>query len=162
PEGISSLITGGAEAGKWLSEDPRIPLISATGSTNMGKQVATTVASRVGKSLLELGGNDAIIVTQDVNLEMKLIGAVFGAVGNAGQRCTSTRRLIVHENIYEEVKKRLTKAYKQLNIGDPLNEENHIGPLIDKHAVETYSQALLEIQKQGGKIITDAGPLEGE
>ncbi|NQD71657.1 aldehyde dehydrogenase family protein [Sphingobacterium shayense] len=162
PEGISSLITGDAEVGKWLSEDTRLPLISATGSTRMGKQVATAVASRLGKSLLELGGNNAIIVTPDADLEMTLIGAVFGAVGTAGQRCTSTRRLIVHENIYNSVRNSLVKAYQQLKIGNPLDQENHMGPLIDEKAVEMYTNALDKIKTEGGTILTDYGPLHGE
>ncbi len=162
PDGISSLITGDLEAGQWLSEDNRLPLISATGSTKMGKNVATTVASRLGKSLLELGGNNAIIVTPGANLEMTLIGAIFGAVGTAGQRCTSTRRLIVHESIYDSVKDSLITAYRQLKIGNPLNQENHMGPLIDKQAVEMYNHALSLIEKQGGILLTDSGQLLGE
>ncbi|MGO3806801.1 MAG: L-piperidine-6-carboxylate dehydrogenase [Sphingobacterium sp.] len=162
PEGISSIITGDLNAGKWLSEDKRIPLISATGSTKMGKQVASTVASRLGKSLLELGGNNAIIVTPDADLHMTLIGAVFGAVGTAGQRCTSTRRLIIHESIYESVKESITAAYRQLKIGNPLNEENHMGPLIDKKAVDMYNQAISKIEEQGGILLTESGPINGD
>lgn len=130
------------------------PLVSATGSTRMGKQVATTVAQRLGKSLLELGGNNAIIVTPSADLKTTTIGAVFGAVGTAGQRCTSTRRLIVHESIYDNVKKSLVDAYRQIKIGDPLDSRNHMGPLIDKDAVNNYLNAVEKIKAQGGKLLT--------
>jgi len=162
PEGISCLISGDAEVGKWLAEDPAIPLISATGSTRMGKNVAQIVAGRLGKSLLELGGNNAVIVAPSANLETSLIGIVFGAIGTAGQRCTSTRRLIVHESIYEQVKQALVKAYAQLKIGSPLKEENHMGPLIDKQAVEHYQNALNAVEKQGGKWVVPGGVLQGD
>ena len=162
PEGISCLISGDAEVGKWLAEDPAIPLISATGSTRMGKNVAQIVAGRLGKSLLELGGNNAVIVAPSANLETSLIGIVFGAIGTAGQRCTSTRRLIVHESIYEQVKQALVKAYAQLKIGSPLKEENHMGPLIDKQAVEQYQNALNAVEKQGGKWVVPGGVLQGD
>ena len=161
PDGISSVVSGGAEVGKWIAEDERIALVSATGSTRMGKQVATTVASRLGKSLLELGGNNAIIVTPSADLKMTIIGAVFGAVGTAGQRCTSTRRLIIHESIYDKVKESLVEAYKQIKIGDPLDSNNHMGPLIDKAAVEMYLDALDKIKTQGGKILVEGKVLEG-
>jgi len=162
PEGIASLVTGDAEVGKWLAEDTRIPLISATGSTRMGKQVATTVANRLGKSLLELGGNNAIIVTPEADLKMTIIGAVFGAVGTAGQRCTSTRRLIIHESIYDKVKKSLVDAYKQIRIGDPLDVKNHMGPLIDTDAVQHYLRAIDKIKEQDGKILIKGGVLKGK
>lgn len=162
PEGISSVITGDAEVGKWISEDERIPLVSATGSTRMGKLVATTVAQRLGKTLLELGGNNAIIVTPSADLKMTIIGAVFGAVGTAGQRCTSTRRLIVHDSIYEKVKKALTDAYKQVKIGDPLDTKHHMGPLIDTDAVNMYLNALEKIKDQGGKILVQGKVLTGK
>lgn len=162
PEGISNLIMGDREVGEWLSADNRIALISATGSTRMGKEVAVTVAQRLGKTLLELGGNNAIIVTPDADLKMTIIGAVFGAVGTAGQRCTSTRRLIIHEDIYDNVKKQLTKAYGQLKIGDPLDTKNHVGPLIDKAAVKSYLNALDKIKTQGGKMLIEGKVLEGK
>src|SRR5690606_34933270 len=162
PEGISSVITGNAEVGKWLAEDTRIPLISATGSTRMGKQVASTVAARLGKSLLELGGNNAIIITPNADLKMTIVGAVFGAVGTAGQRCTSTRRLIIHESIYDKVKKSLTDAYKQIKIGDPLDIKNHMGPLIDIDAVANYTTAIEKIETQGGKLLVKGGTLKGK
>ncbi|WP_286966833.1 aldehyde dehydrogenase family protein, partial [Flavobacterium sp. UBA4854] len=145
-----------------LTNDKRIPLISATGSTRMGKTVAQVVAGRLGKSLLELGGNNAIIVTPDADLKMTIIGAVFGAVGTAGQRCTSTRRLIIHESIYDKVKDALISAYKQLRIGNPLDEKNHVGPLIDTQAVEMYEKALKQVVTQGGKILVEGGVLSGE
>ncbi len=161
PEGISSLLTGDAEVGKWLAEDSRIALVSATGSTRMGKQVAVTVANRLGRSLLELGGNNAIIVTPQADLKMTIIGAVFGAVGTAGQRCTSTRRLIVHEEIYDQVKQALVEAYKQIKIGDPLDTNNHMGPLIDTDAVKNYSDAIVKIKEEGGTLLVAGGPLSG-
>jgi len=162
PEGISSIIIGDASVGQWLSKDERLPLISATGSTRMGKQVAQTVATRLGKSLLELGGNNAIIVTPSADLKMTIIGAVFGAVGTAGQRCTSTRRLIVHQSIYEKVKVSLITAYKQIKIGDPLDSNNHMGPLIDSEAVSMYTQAIEKIKAQGGKLLNEAKILRGD
>ncbi|MXO04913.1 aldehyde dehydrogenase family protein [Flavobacterium sp. HBTb2-11-1] len=162
PEGISCLVTGDYKIGELLTNDKRIPLISATGSTRMGKIVAQVVAGRFGKSLLELGGNNAIIVTPDADLEMTIIGAVFGAVGTAGQRCTTTRRLIIHESIYDKVKEALVSAYKQLRIGNPLDEKNHVGPLIDKQAVEFYNEALKKVVAQGGKILVEGGVLFGE
>ena len=145
-----------------MTNDSRIPLVSATGSIRMGKIVAQAVAARLGKSLLELGGNNAIIVTPDADIKMTVIGAVFGAVGTAGQRCTSTRRLIIHDSIYEKVKKAVVDAYKQLRIGNPLDESNHIGPLIDIDAVSAYEKALLKVVDEGGKIIVDGGVLEGQ
>ena len=161
PEGISCLINGGYKVGEYLTKDNRIPLISATGSTRMGKIVAKTVGERLGKSLLELGGNNAIVVTPDADIKMTVIGAVFGAVGTAGQRCTSTRRLIVHESIYDKVKSALVDAYGQLRIGNPLDEKNHVGPLIDSDAVKNYLNALESVTSEGGKIIVEGGVLEG-
>nr|WP_199000638.1 aldehyde dehydrogenase family protein [Flavobacterium sp. ASV13] len=162
PEGISSLINGDYTIGELLTRDKRVPLISATGSTRMGKIVAQIVAERLGKSLLELGGNNAIIVTPDADIKMTVIGAVFGAVGTAGQRCTSTRRLIIHESIYDKVRDALVSAYQQLRIGNPLDEKNHVGPLIDKQAVELYQQALEKVVLQGGNILVEGGVLSGE
>lgn len=162
PEGISCLINGDYKVGEWMTNDIRVPLISATGSTRMGKIVAQAVASRLGKSLLELGGNNAIIVTPDADIKMTVIGAVFGAVGTAGQRCTSTRRLIIHESIYDKVKEAVTAAYRQLRIGNPLDQSNHVGPLIDKEAVKMYSEALTQVVVQGGKLIVEGGVLSGE
>lgn len=161
PEGISCLVTGDYTIGELLSHDKRVALVSATGSIRMGKKVAQAVASRLGKSLLELGGNNAIIVTPEADLKMTIIGAVFGAVGTCGQRCTSTRRLIVHEKVYDEVRDALVKAYGQLRIGDPLDERNHVGPLIDKDAVSNYLKALNKAEKEGGKMIVSGGILEG-
>src|SRR5690554_4231059 len=129
PEGISSLIMGDYKVGELMTSDNRVNLVAATGSIRMGKSVAQTVAKRLGKTLLELGGNNAIIVTPDADIKMTVIGAVFGAVGTAGQRCTSTRRLIVHESIYDKVKDALVDAYKQLKIGNPLDENNHVGQI---------------------------------
>lgn len=162
PEGISCLINGDYKVGEMMTHDKRVPLVSATGSIRMGKIVAQAVAARLGKSLLELGGNNAIIVTPDADIKMTIIGAVFGAVGTAGQRCTSTRRLIIHESIYDQVKDALVSAYDQLSIGNPLDESNHVGPLIDKDAVNLYSKALKKVVQEGGKLIVDGGVLEGE
>ena len=161
PEGISCLINGDYKIGELMTADKRIPLVSATGSTRMGKIVAQTVAGRLGKSLLELGGNNAIIVTPDADIKMTVIGAVFGAVGTAGQRCTSTRRLIIHESIYDKVKEAIVSAYKQLRIGNPLDQNNHVGPLIDTHAVEMYNKALSKVVEEGGKILVEGGVLSG-
>ncbi len=161
PEGISSIINGDYKIGELMTHDNRIPLISATGSTRMGKIVAQACAARLGNSLLELGGNNAIIVTPDADIKMTVIGAVFGAVGTAGQRCTSTRRLIIHESIYEKVKDALVSAYYQLRIGNPLDQNNHVGPLIDTHAVEMYTNALEKVKAEGGKILVEGGVLEG-
>ena len=141
PLGISNLVIGDSEIGDLMAKDTRVPLVSATGSTRMGKIVAQNVAARLGKSLLELGGNNAIIVTPDADIKMSVIGAVFGAVGTAGQRCTSTRRLIIHESIYDKVKDAIVAAYGQLKIGNPLDQNNHVGPLIDTDAVKMYEEA---------------------
>ena len=161
PEGISCLINGDYTVGEYMTENKNIPLISATGSIRMGKIVAQTVAARLGKSLLELGGNNAIIVTPDADIKMTVIGAVFGAVGTAGQRCTSTRRLIIHESIYDQVVEALQKAYNQIKIGDPLNADNHMGPLIDKDAVSMYEKALEAVVQEGGTTIIPGGVLSG-
>lgn len=161
PEGVHNLIQGGREVGEWMSHDVRIPLVSATGSTKMGKELNKAVAGRLGKTILELGGNNAIIITENADLDMSLIGAVFGAVGTAGQRCTSTRRLIIHENVYDRFVEKLTKAYQQIKIGDPLDSKNHMGPLIDKNAVALYLQSIEACKKEGGKFLVEGGVLEG-
>ena len=145
-----------------MTLDTRVPLVSATGSTRMGKIVGATVSARLGKTLLELGGNNAIIITPDADLNLVLSGAVFGAVGTCGQRCTSTRRLIVHEKVYDKVKRTLTKAYAQLKIGDPLNPKMHVGPLIDKDAVSAYLQTIDKVKEEGGKFIVPGGVLKGK
>lgn len=162
PEGISCIVTGDYKVGEYMTTDTRMPLISATGSTRMGRIVGATVAQRFGKSLLELGGNNAIIITPDADLKMVVPGAVFGAVGTAGQRCTSTRRLIIHESVYDKVKDAIVNAYGQLRIGNPLDENNHVGPLIDKDAVANYNNALTQVVEEGGKIIVEGGVLSGE
>ncbi len=162
PEGVSCLIQGHRDIGEWIANDTRIPLVSATGSTRMGKALGTAVASRLGKSILELGGNNAIIISQHADLDMCLIGALFGAVGTAGQRCTTTRRLIIHESVYESFKEKLVKAYSQLKIGNPLDTQNHVGPLIDKDAVKMYLDAIQQCKQQGGKFIVEGGVLDGK
>lgn len=162
PEGISSLLVGDYKIGELLAYDSRVPLVSATGSTRMGKLVGQAVGARLGRSLLELGGNNAIIITEHADLDMAIRGALFGAVGTAGQRCTSTRRLIIHEQVYEEVKARLAAAYSNLQIGNPLDERNHVGPLIDRDAVEAYLQALQKVAEEGGKEVVGGGVLEGD
>ena len=162
PEGVNNLIQGGREVGEWMSKDTRIPLVSATGSTRMGKLLNTAVAERLGKTILELGGNNAIIISEHADLDMSLIGAVFGAVGTAGQRCTSTRRLIIHEKVYDSFVAKLTKAYGQIKIGDPLDSKNHMGPLIDKEAVKMYLHSIEACKKEGGKFLVEGGVLEGK
>jgi aldehyde dehydrogenase (NAD+) len=162
PEGISCIINGDYKVGEMMTTDVRIPLISATGSTRMGRIVGTTVAQRFGKSLLELGGNNAIIITPTADLKVVVPGAVFGAVGTAGQRCTSTRRLIIHESVYEKVRDAIVGAYGQLTIGNPLDQKNHIGPLIDTDAVNTYLAAIEKAKSEGGKVLVEGGVLSGE
>ena len=162
PEGISSIVTGDYTVGEMMTTDTRIPLVSATGSTRMGRIVGATVAQRFGKYLLELGGNNAIIITPSADLKVVVPGAVFGAVGTCGQRCTSTRRLIIHEAVYAKVKDAIVGAYKQLTIGNPLDERNHIGPLIDHDAVNTYLAAIEKAKAEGGNVLVDGGVLEGE
>lgn len=162
PEGVSNIVTGDYKVGELMSADTNIPLISATGSTRMGKILAKTIAARLGKTILELGGNNAIIVAPSADLKMIIPAIVFGAVGTAGQRCTSTRRLIIHESIYNDVVARLVKAYRQLRIGDPLDQNNHVGPLIDTLAVTNYNHALEQIKLEGGKMLVEGGVITGE
>ena len=161
PEGISNLIVGDASIGALLSHDSRIPLVSATGSTRMGKAVGKAVGERLGRSLLELGGNNAIIITEHADLEIAIRGALFGAVGTAGQRCTTTRRLIVQDKVYDTVKIRLASAFGKLVIGNPLDEKNHVGPLIDQQAVENYLAAIEQVKAAGGKAVVEGGVLTG-
>jgi aldehyde dehydrogenase (NAD+) len=162
PEGVSCVVNGDFKVGELLSRDPRISLLSATGSIRMGRAVAQRVAERLGRALLELGGNNSIIITESADLDMSIRGAVFGAVGTAGQRCTTTRRLIVHESVYDDVRDRLKKIYAQLRIGNPLEPGNHIGPLIDRAAVKMYQRALKEIQAEGGTFLVKGGVLKGK
>ncbi|KIC93658.1 aldehyde dehydrogenase family protein [Flavihumibacter solisilvae] len=162
PEGVSTIVNGGRELGEWLASDTRIPLISATGSTRMGKAVGAAVGARLGKSILELGGNNAIIISSEADLDMALIGAVFGAVGTAGQRCTSTRRLIIHDSVYDAFRDKLVNAYNQLRIGDPLDQHNHVGPLIDRDAVRQYQESIEKCKQEGGNFIVEGGVLEGD
>jgi aldehyde dehydrogenase (NAD+) len=161
-EGVSCLVIGDRNIGAMMANDSRIPLISATGSTRMGKAVGAAVGARLGKSLLELGGNNAIIISENADLDMALVGAVFGAVGTAGQRCTSTRRLIIHESVYERFKQKLVNAYGQIRIGDPLDENNHMGPLIDRDAVTLYLNSIEKCKAEGGRFAVEGGKLEGE
>lgn len=161
PEGVSSIIIGDYKVGEWMSTDKRIPLISATGSTRMGKIVGAKVAERLGRSLLELGGNNAIIVSENANLDMAIRGVLFGAVGTAGQRCTTTRRVFVHESLYENFKNKLAAAYGQLKIGNPLDPNNHVGPLIDKLAVDAYLKAIEKGKAEGAKFVVEGGVLSG-
>lgn len=161
PEGISCLITGDYKIGELMTKDHRVGLISATGSTRMGKIVGQTVAERFGKTLLELGGNNAMIITPSADMKVTLTAAVFGAVGTAGQRCTSTRRLIIHTSVYEKYKEAIVNAYKQVRIGNPLDENNHMGPLIDKDAVANYLQTIDEAKAAGNNILVEGGVLEG-
>jgi aldehyde dehydrogenase (NAD+) len=161
PEGVFNLVIGGAELGERIAHDKRIPLVSATGSTRMGKAVGAAVGARLGRSLLELGGNNAIIISKDADLEMSLVGCLFGAVGTAGQRCTTTRRLIIHEDIYDQFRSKLVRAYSQLRIGNPLDEQNHVGPLIDKMAVQQYQLAIERCIQEGGSFVVEGGVLSG-
>ena len=162
PEGLSTIVTGGRDLGVWMAEDGRIPVISATGSIRMGKDVATRVGSRLGRSILELGGNNAMIITDTADLKMTVTAAVFGAVGTAGQRCTSTRRLIIHSSIYDKVCDAIVNAYKQIKIGSPLDAKNHMGPLIDTDAVGMYLQSLEAVEKAGGRFLVKGGALSNQ
>lgn len=162
PEGVCGLIIGGREVGEWMSADTRVPLLSATGSTRMGKAVGATVGARLGRALLELGGNNAIIISKDADLDIAILGAIFGAVGTAGQRCTTTRRLIIHEDIYDSIKNKLVAAYKQLRIGDPLDQNNHVGPLIDRDAVAMYLKAIEQCKAEGGNFVVEGCELTGK
>ncbi len=162
PEGLFSLIIGkGSTVGEKFLHDKKVPLVSITGSTAVGKRAAGIIAQRFGKTILELGGNNAIIMTPNADLQLAIPAVVFGSVGTAGQRCTTTRRLIVHEEIYDKVKESLLKAYKSLKIGDPLDQNNHVGPLIDKGAVEEFKHALKQVEQEGGKIIFGGDVLSG-
>lgn len=163
PEGVFNLVIAKSSVlGDNFLEDNRIPLFSVTGSTAVGKRVGKIVGARLGKTILELGGNNAVIVSDSADLDMAIPSIVFGAVGTAGQRCTSTRRIIVHEKVYDEVKERLVKAYKQIvcKIGDPLDSHTLVGPLIDKHSVNAFTHAVEEVQKEGGKILFGGYGLE--
>ena len=161
PEGVSNLLIGDKSIGEMMAKDARIALVSATGSTEMGKAVAVHVAQRFGRSLLELGGNNAIIITENADLDIAIRAAVFGALGTTGQRCTTTRRLIIQENIYEIFKQKLQYAYQQINIGNPLEEHQHVGPLIDQHAVKNYLNAITRCKEQGGEFLVEGGVLNG-
>jgi aldehyde dehydrogenase (NAD+) len=161
-EGVSCLVIGDRQIGELMANDPRVPLVSATGSTRMGKSIGAAVGARLGRSLLELGGNNSIIISENADLDMSLIGAVFGAVGTAGQRCTSTRRLIIHESVYDAFKQKLVNAYKQIRIGDPLDENNHMGPLIDQDAVTLYLDSIEKCKAEGGHFVVEGGKLEGD
>jgi aldehyde dehydrogenase (NAD+) len=162
PEGVSSVVVGERDLGERLAADNRIPLISATGSTRMGKAVGAAVGARLGRSLLELGGNNAIIISPDADLNIAVTASMFGAVGTAGQRCTTTRRLIIHESIYDDFKMKLVNAYGQLRIGNPLDEKNHVGPLIDRDAVEHYLAAIEKCKNEGGTFAVEGGRLQGD
>src|SRR6202012_4412997 len=161
-EGVSCLVIGDRNIGELMSNDGRLPLISATGSTRMGKAVGAAVGARLGRSLLELGGNNAIIVSQHADIDTVLVGALFGAVGTAGQRCTTTRRLIIHESIYDQFKQKLVKAYGHIRIGNPLDEHNHMGPLIDVDAVKMYLDSIEKCKAEGGNFVVEGGKLEGD
>jgi aldehyde dehydrogenase (NAD+) len=162
PEGVFNLIVGrGKTIGEQILNDRRIPLVSLTGSTRVGRHAAGVIAGRLGRTILELGGNNAIIITPSTNLKMAIPSVVFGAVGTAGQRCTTTRRLIIHASIYDKVKESLIKAYGSLRIGDPLDEKNHIGPLIDKNTVTSFLDALEQVRKEGGKVLFGGEALTG-
>ena len=161
PEGVVCVINGDKTVGEYMTKDARIPLISATGSIPMGKAVGATVASRLGKTILELGGNNAIIVTPSADPQLVMTGCMFGAVGTCGQRCTSTRRLIIHSSIYDKIKDSLVAAYPSLRIGDPLDANNHVGPLIDTDAIDNYMNAIEKIKTEGGNFVVEGGKVTG-
>ncbi len=162
PEGLFSLVIGkGSTIGEMMLSDKRIPLISVTGSTNVGRHANEVVAKRFGRAIMELGGNNAIILTPDADLKLAVPAVVFGAVGTCGQRCTSTRRLIIHESIFDKVKDAIVKAYGSLRIGTPLDQANHVGPLIDKGAVAMFTAALDKVKSEGGEVIYGGDVLEG-
>ena len=164
PEGVFNMVIGDREVGEMMANDKRVPLVSATGSTRMGKAVSAAVASRLGKTILELGGNNAIIISRHANLQLAIPAIVFGAVGTCGQRCTSTRRLIIDEQIYDQFKEKLVAAYESLvpRIGHPMDPNTLIGPLIDKDAVSNMQDALQKIRMEGGSILFGGDILEGE
>ncbi len=162
PEGVCNLLAGSARiVGDAMAEDPRIPLISATGSTRMGKQVAQRVAARFGRTILELGGNNAVIISDKANLDLAMRAVTFAAVGTCGQRCTTTRRLIVHENLFDEVITRLKRIYSSLKIGNPLDPAHHVGPLIDKAAVNDFLRAIAQARREGGNVLIGGEVLDG-
>jgi len=161
PEGISCLVNGGAEIGAEMTADKRIALVSATGSTRMGKAVAAAVSARLGKSLLELGGNNALIITPNADLKLAILAAAFGALGTSGQRCTSTRRLIVHTSLIDKVIEQLKGAYQQIKIGSPLDASKHMGPLIDKGAVKMYLDAIAKAKAEGAEVVLEGAALTG-
>ena len=161
-EGVLNLIAAGSKhVGDNFLADKRVPLISATGSTRVGKRVGSIVGERLGRSLLELGGNNAIVITEHADLDMALRAVVFGAVGTAGQRCTSTRRLIIKDSIYDAFKEKLVKAYAQITIGNPLDTKNLVGPLIDTDAVKSFVNAIEALKKEGGNVIYGGEVLSG-
>ncbi|MGQ0613761.1 MAG: L-piperidine-6-carboxylate dehydrogenase [Planctomycetaceae bacterium] len=161
--GVSNVLIGSREAvGEPLAADRRIPLVSATGSTRMGKSVGAAVAQRLGRSLLELGGNNGVLVTPNADLELAVRAIAFGALGTAGQRCTSTRRVIAHASLYDALKARLLAVYGQARIGDPLEEGTLVGPLIDKGSVATFLRAVATVREQGGTILCGGELLQGK
>jgi aldehyde dehydrogenase (NAD+) len=158
---LFTLVNGGAKVGEMICQDPRVALVSATGSCRMGRSVGEAVAKRFGKTLLELGGNNAVIVMEDADLSLAVRSIVFGAVGTAGQRCTSVRRILVHEKVKAELIKKLLAAYAQVKIGDPLSDGTLMGPLVNQAAVDGYKHALEQIKAQGGKILCGGKLLSG-
>jgi len=162
PNIFSLTIGSGSKIGETLINDNNIPLVSFTGSTNMGRHVSKTVSERFGKTILELGGNNCIIVDETADMDLVVPAIVFGAVGTAGQRCTSTRRVMVQESIYEGLKERLVSAYKQVNIGDPLNKDTLMGPLVNESAVEDYSNAIKRAIDHGGDVLYGGSTIDGQ
>lgn len=161
PAVVTTVIGSGATIGERLIQDKRISLVSFTGSTSIGRGIATTVHSRFGTTILELGGNNSLIVMDDANLDLVIPAAFFGAIGTAGQRCTSTRRILVHEKVYDEVVARLLKAYGQIRIGNPLDKNTLCGPVHTKGAIKEFTEGIETIKKQGGKILVGGTPVEG-
>jgi len=162
PSGVSTLVIGEVgEIGERLTADRRIPLVSATGSVRMGKRIGEVVAARLGRTILELGGNNAVVVSDKADLDLALRAIAFGALGTAGQRCTTTRRVLVQGDIYDELKARLVKVYETARVGDPLDPGTLVGPLIDAQAVDTVRQAIETLQEQGGTLLCGGERLEG-
>jgi aldehyde dehydrogenase (NAD+) len=163
PEGVVNLVVASSKhVGDNFLKDHRVPMISATGSTRMGKRVGEFVGARLGKSILELGGNNAIIISENADLDLAMRAVLFGAVGTAGQRCTSTRRLIIHESVYENFRDKLVSAYQHIRIGHPLDSNTLVGPLIDKDAVQNFNAAIERVKSEGGKIIYGGENLSGD
>lgn len=163
PKGVLvAMVAGGADVGDLMVAEPKMSLVSFTGSTRIGRKVSEMVSSRFGKTILELGGNNAMIVCEDADLSMAFNAIYFSAVGTTGQRCTSLRRLYIHEKVYDQMKEKLLKAYQHIKIGNSLDKESICGPLMGENAVKIFLEGLEEIKKQGGKVLIGGKRLERE